>query len=177
MNTHLSCAALALSALALSAVAGESRANAVGCATPIAGLRIDFPDRAQERRWHGTVRVAIQLNADGHVTAATLAKSSGHATLDRAARTSARTYWRFDVAKCTPIDLSRKHMVAITFNRSRGIGVSNTLNRRALSSQRQLLADRNCLATRPDRDTVVFACRTNSDVKAVEANVTGAELF
>lgn len=56
--------------------------------TPVGGTRgcaskLDYyPPEAREQGLEGTVKVKIQVSADGNVTGATIAKSSGHSILD-----------------------------------------------------------------------------------------------
>jgi TonB family protein len=151
------------------ALAIGSQAYAADCVSLVSGFRVDFPERAQERRLHGTVLVAVRLNTEGQVTEAAIAQSSGHTTLDRAAAAIARANWRFNVATCAPADLSSERFVAITFKRPVGNTVSGTVNRRSRAVSRELLADRDCLATRSDHETVVFACRDVSARATLEA--------
>jgi TonB family protein len=158
---------LALPVMALTTVAPGYAAD---CVATIAGLRVDFPDGAQERRLHGTVQVAVRLDAEGRVSEATVAQSSGHASLDRAAAASARAHWRFNIAACSAADLSSDRVVAVTFRRPSGLPVSGTIDRRGLAASRERLADRNCHATRPTHDTHVFACVDDSARERREAS-------
>jgi protein TonB len=57
-----------------------------------------YPVSATRRAAQGVVVVALSIDSNGHVAAATLHRSSGHADLDAAAMTAARL-WKFQPAR------------------------------------------------------------------------------
>jgi protein TonB len=57
----------------------------------------EYPDDAKRRGWTGTVRLELDLDETGRVTAARVIRSCGHEVLDRAALEAART-WVFSPA-------------------------------------------------------------------------------
>ena len=143
-------------ASASSALADEPIAE---CSPIATSLRVDFPNSAQQWRRHGTATVGVTLNAQGHVASARIVDSSGHAALDGAALASARRYWRFDLSKCSS-DLARNEFpIAVTFERSRGMPVYGTLNRKSVRRIKQLQADAKCQSNRGADDSTVFVCR------------------
>jgi protein TonB len=54
----------------------------------------DYPWLARRRGWQGVVAVFVHVGGNGAVTAASVARSSGHTVLDEAALSAVRT-WRF----------------------------------------------------------------------------------
>lgn len=48
----------------------------------------NYPRRAQKLGQQGSVRITVRIDASGHITATSLASSSGHQSLDRAALSS-----------------------------------------------------------------------------------------
>jgi len=56
-----------------------------------------YPGVARRMGWQGTVFLDVKVRADGTVSAITIAHSSGHPVLDRAALRAVRE-WRFDPA-------------------------------------------------------------------------------
>jgi len=53
-----------------------------------------YPRRARQRGWEGLVVLSVEIDARGAVVAVVVVRSSGFATLDRAAVEGARR-WRF----------------------------------------------------------------------------------
>jgi periplasmic protein TonB len=53
-----------------------------------------YPIDARRKREEGTVLLAVTLAADGHVASVAIARSSGFASLDDAARDAVR-HWRW----------------------------------------------------------------------------------
>ncbi|MCA9395148.1 MAG: TonB family protein [Candidatus Omnitrophica bacterium] len=56
-----------------------------------------YPAVALRRRWEGTVRLSVEVSAEGTVEQVTITESSGHALLDRSARQTVET-WHFQPA-------------------------------------------------------------------------------
>lgn len=56
-----------------------------------------YPERARTRGWEGRVLLSVDVTADGRTTSVTIARSSGHGILDRAARKAVKR-WRFTPA-------------------------------------------------------------------------------
>jgi protein TonB len=54
--------------------------------------RPDYPEDVRRRGWTGTVRLELDLDERGHVTAARVVQSSGYDVLDRSALKAARTW-------------------------------------------------------------------------------------
>jgi protein TonB len=52
----------------------------------------DYPLRAQQQVWEGTVQVRVYVGADGRVERAVVEGSSGYPALDAAARRAASAY-------------------------------------------------------------------------------------
>ncbi len=57
-----------------------------------------YPAIARRMGWEGTVLLDVEVDADGHVGHVTVARSSGHTVLDRAAIDAVRS-WRFEPAQ------------------------------------------------------------------------------
>jgi TonB family protein len=151
--------AMTYTALALTTQSLRAQESAQACEPTIVTMRTDFPHYAQRRRQHGIVQVALRLDSNGRTTAARIVESSGHAALDRAALTSARHYWKFDVTRCATNELAHDVKIAIKFERPSGMAVSGTLNRKGLARTRKLSADPRCQVSDATHDTTVFACR------------------
>lgn len=58
----------------------------------------DYPLRARQRHWQGTVLLKVYVGADGHALKVVIARSSGHEMLDDSALEAVRQ-WRFVPAK------------------------------------------------------------------------------
>lgn len=72
----------------------------VGDGAPVPSIRNrhpDYPDDARRRGWEGTVRLELDLDETGRVTAARVVRSCGHDVLDESALKAART-WQFSPA-------------------------------------------------------------------------------
>jgi protein TonB len=84
---------------------GKSHGNGggpqgVGDGAPVPSIRNrrpDYPDDAKRRGWEGTVRLELELDETGRVTAARVVHSCGHDVLDDSALKAARS-WRFSPA-------------------------------------------------------------------------------
>lgn len=74
-----------------------------------------FPLRSQLRGQQGIVLLNVSVDANGHVTDARLARSSGHRLLDRAATRSVLADWVFDVSDCVRKDLPATDVVAVDY--------------------------------------------------------------
>ncbi len=67
-------------------------------AAPLGRNRVPvYPERARARGWEGRVLLRVEVTADGRAAAVSVAHSSGHSVLDRAARDAVRR-WRFTPA-------------------------------------------------------------------------------
>lgn len=75
-----------------------------------------YPALARRMSWEGTVHCLIELAEDGSVAAVTVARTSGHATLDEAAR-RAILAWRFESGTG-----ERRLTHKVTFRLSRSTG-------------------------------------------------------
>lgn len=71
-----------------------------GFAHPLGGYqtRPRYPDSARRQGIEGETLLRFQVMTDGHVASVTVARSAGHADLDRAAVDAVRT-WRFEPAR------------------------------------------------------------------------------
>ena len=74
-----------------------------------------FPAHLRQRRVHGTVRLMIEISADGEPTGVTISTSSGHASLDAHAQRWVLQNWRFTPASKGGIALAARVSTAITF--------------------------------------------------------------
>lgn len=74
-----------------------------------------FPAHLRQRRVHGTVRLIIDVSAEGEPTGVTIATSSGHALLDSHALRWVLKNWRFTPATKGGIVLAARVSTAITF--------------------------------------------------------------
>ena len=87
------------------ASSGKGKGNGGGPQGVVDGMPVpsirnkypDYPDDAKRRGWTGTVRLELDLDETGRVTAARVIRSCGHEVLDRAALEAART-WVFSPA-------------------------------------------------------------------------------
>ncbi|HTE43000.1 MAG TPA: energy transducer TonB [Steroidobacteraceae bacterium] len=131
------------------------------CAPKIVDTRTAFPTGSQNAGHHGLVKVGVKLGADGTVAAASIVKSSGFAALDRAALASVRDHWRFDVAHCGADQLALERVVDITYRSAAEKTLSGTVNTKATSESKRLLAESQCHIARSAADTV-YACLQNT---------------
>ena len=74
-----------------------------------------FPIRSQLRGQSGTVLIEVSVDEKGRATGIQLLQSSGHRLLDRAASTSIRNNWHFDVSGCERKDLPATRTVAVEY--------------------------------------------------------------
>ncbi|MBI1189194.1 MAG: TonB family protein [Tepidisphaera sp.] len=74
-----------------------------------------YPDESRHRREQGTVLLHLAIEADGRVTAATIAKSSGYARLDGAALDAARA-WRFTPAQSRGLPVRSEANLPVVFS-------------------------------------------------------------
>ena len=80
-------------------------------ATPVA---IVYPKKAVRRGWQGQAVGAAEILPDGAVGRTALARSSGHAELDNAARDSIKT-WKFGTAQDTEDAVPQFVDIPVTF--------------------------------------------------------------
>ena len=74
-----------------------------------------FPAHLRQRRVHGTVRLIIEVSAEGEPTGVTISTSSGHASLDAHAQRWVLQNWRFTPATQGGKALAARVSTAITF--------------------------------------------------------------
>lgn len=74
-----------------------------------------FPAHLRQRRVHGTVRLMIEVSAEGEPTGVTISTSSGHTSLDAHAQRWVLKNWRFTPASKGGIALAARVSTAITF--------------------------------------------------------------
>lgn len=74
-----------------------------------------FPAHLHQRRVHGTVRLIIEVSAEGEPTGVTISTSSGHASLDAHAQRWVLQNWRFTPATQGGKALAARVSTAITF--------------------------------------------------------------
>jgi TonB family protein len=145
------------------------------CQPTLQSTRTDFPAKAQQLGEHGTVQARVRIGLNGQAEDAGVAVSSGFATLDRAAIDSIRKYWRFDIAQCTALDLTREHVVKVRFEASKAATLSGTVDARAIAKTNELRANRSCDATESDSNTTVFSCINVQLLKNSAANLSAAK--
>lgn len=75
----------------------------------------EFPIRSQLRGQRGIVVIQVSVDSQGRVTQTQLVQSSGHRLLDRAAVTSIRKHWLFDITGCEPSTLPATRTVAVDY--------------------------------------------------------------
>lgn len=79
---------------------GDTSEDALG-GSGVAGLALlygpepPYPSRAKRMGWQGEVRLRIHIGTNGLPMEVEVLRSSGHAELDRAARSHVQRYWRF----------------------------------------------------------------------------------
>lgn len=78
-----------------------------------------YPRVARRRGWEGRVVLAVTVSAEGDVAALSVAESSGHALLDRAAKRAVRD-WHFRPAERLGEPVRDRIRVPITFRLTRG---------------------------------------------------------
>lgn len=77
-----------------------------------------YPPSAVNRRWEGTTRLGVHVDATGRVTRVEIRESSGHAILDRAAR-DAVARWRFEAASPAAGSAEQTVLVPVRFQLDR----------------------------------------------------------
>jgi TonB family protein len=112
--------------------------------------------------------VSVTLDTLGTVATANLKQSSGYPALDRAALTSVRDHWRFDVAHCDSTALAIERVVDVNYRSAAGRTLSGTVNTRAARESKRLLAASQCHVKRSGDDTV-FACLQNVTTSVASA--------
>ena len=93
-------------------------ASDAGTYTPPAYLHCPqppFPPHLRQRRASGTVRIIIDVSADGEPTGVTIAASSGHGSLDSHAQRWVLKNWRFSPATKNGQALASRVSTSITF--------------------------------------------------------------
>lgn len=73
-----------------------------------------YPEVARRRGWEGTVKIEVQVGADGHVVATALHASSGRRSLDLAALRAVRR-WQFKPAQRLGVAVESRLVVPIDF--------------------------------------------------------------
>ena len=76
-----------------------------------------YPSTSRRRGEEGTVVLAIHIDARGRVTAARVARSSGHARLDRAALEAVR-HWRYQPATRAGVAIAWDYRQPVVFSLS-----------------------------------------------------------
>lgn len=77
--------------------------------------RPEYPEVARRRGYEGTVEFELLVLVDGTVDDISMAKSSGHRSLDRAAR-KVLSFWRFSPALSSGVPVESRVSVPITFS-------------------------------------------------------------
>jgi protein TonB len=100
--------------------AGAGPAGAAGSSPPRYGLGSaanpipDYPDIARDRGWEGLVVLSVAVASDGRAESVSVARSTGHDVLDRAARDAVRR-WRFEPARRAGMPVAATVEVPIRF--------------------------------------------------------------
>lgn len=74
-----------------------------------------FPAHLRQRRVHGSVRLIIEVSAEGEPTGVSISTSSGHSSLDAHAQRWILKNWRFTPATKGGIALAARVSTVITF--------------------------------------------------------------
>jgi len=80
-----------------------------------------YPIEARRAKWEGTVLISVEVSAAGRVITATVADSSGHPILDKAALSTVQR-WRFSPARLAGQPTTATVEVPITFTLNRDDG-------------------------------------------------------
>jgi len=165
---------LVLTALSVPTV--THAANADACQPALRDQRTDFPIESRELGQSGTVQVRLSVGADGRVTHAAVARSSGFIRLDRAAIDSVRKYWRFDFASCGGDAAHQQYVVNVRFTEPKSATLSGTVDPRAVTQERALRANRQCNVVEDATGTFIYTCVDNDSRVAVvrDARLTTA---
>ena len=180
---HVVCVALAV----LSAAPSITRANEGDSAlaacdvAQLTTIRTDFPLESQNRGEHGRVVLKVAIGKDGRAIDSQVARSSGFATLDKAAADSVARHWRFDVAHCAPAQLPTSSFVTVQFQRAARHTVSGTINTHRVTSGNNPETQSRCDTTRNNAGDEIVACLANPSVAkaspAVEKSQASAALL
>jgi TonB family protein len=127
------------------------------CEARIVSAQTEFPVEAQNRGEGGVVRVQVVLDKDGRVTSSEIARSSGSKTLDRAAKQSVSTDWRFDVSHCIASAVPVTQQVDVVY-RKVPKSFSASINHRGISFAKRAAANDQCTVVPVDRNSTVISC-------------------
>lgn len=115
MNTMTSVEIGLLTSVLTFGVFSMQSAQAAGCTARVMESPAEFPARAEPRGQSGTVFLEVVVDETGRATDAKVQRSSGHRLLDRAATTSVRDGWLFDVSSCERKDLPVNQVISIEY--------------------------------------------------------------
>jgi protein TonB len=79
-----------------------------------------YPAIAMRKGWEGVVLLRVRVGADGRPLAVEVARSSGHAVLDAAARRQVLARWRFQPALREGVAVEAIGLVPLAFRLDRG---------------------------------------------------------
>lgn len=105
----------ALLLLATSSIFLASPATEAACAPTVSASPTSFPLRSQQRGQKGVVVLNVKVDSSGRVADAQVLRSSGFRLLDRAATSSIRERWMFDVTSCERKDLPASNLITIEY--------------------------------------------------------------
>jgi protein TonB len=74
-----------------------------------------FPIQSRMRAQQGVVFLEVKIDESGRVSETQLLRSSGYGLLDRAATSSVRKRWVFDVTNCQRKDLPASDLVSVEY--------------------------------------------------------------
>jgi len=102
--------------LASSAVLSvTSPAAQASCDPTVLRSPTKFPVQSQLRGQEGVVFLEVTVDESGRVADTAILRSSGHRLLDRAATTSIRDRWVFDVSSCARKDLPASDLISVEY--------------------------------------------------------------
>jgi TonB family protein len=157
-TSFIAAALTSASSLALMLPHSASGAESAHCAPQPANVRTQFPVNSQLRGEHGLVRLSVALNSDGRASHVAVVESSGYRSLDRAAASSVRKTWIFDVGHCTAAQLSAERIVDVVFRRAPGPTLSHFVSAKAVAQERALATNPACHAANDEVGTAIFSC-------------------
>jgi protein TonB len=97
-----------------SSVAGEATLAYLDAPQPT------YPAIAMRKGWQGVVLLRVRVGADGRPVSVEVARSSGHAVLDAAARRQVLARWRFQPALRDGVAVEAIGLVPLAFTLGRG---------------------------------------------------------
>jgi len=93
----------------------SSPAIQAACDPTVVSSPTRYPLESQLRGQEGVVFLEVTVNESGRVSGTEILRSSGHRLLDRAASTSIRDQWVFDVTSCQRKDLPSNDLIEVRY--------------------------------------------------------------